>query len=48
MRLRHYSILTKEIYVQWVRRLILFHGKRHPGEMGRPEVEGEVLKREIG
>ena len=39
IRLKHYSIRTEESYVQWVKRFILFHGKRHPGEMGAPEVE---------
>lgn len=39
IRLRHYSIRTEEAYVQWVRRFIFFHNKRHPDEMGRPEVE---------
>jgi len=38
IRLRHYSIRTEETYVQWVRRFIFFHGKRHPGEMGAPEI----------
>jgi integron integrase len=35
----HYSILTEDAYVHWIRRFILFHDKRHPREMGRPEVE---------
>jgi len=39
VRLRHYSIRTEEAYVDWVRRFILFHGKRHPREMGAEEVE---------
>ncbi|HNV89126.1 MAG TPA: integron integrase [Methylotenera sp.] len=39
IRLKHYSIRTEEAYVQWVKRFILFHGKRHPGELGAPEVE---------
>ncbi len=39
IRLKHYSIRTEEAYVQWVKRYILFHGKRHPGEMGALEVE---------
>jgi len=39
IRLRHYSIRTEETYVQWVRRFIFFHGKRHPEGMGPPEVE---------
>jgi hypothetical protein len=39
LRLKHYSIRTEESYIQWVKRFIVFHGKRHPGEMGAPEVE---------
>src|SRR5688572_25069501 len=38
IRVRHYSIRTEEAYVQWIRRFILFHGKRHPREMGAPEL----------
>lgn len=38
IRLRHYSIRTEEAYVDWIRRFILFHGKRHPLEMGEPEI----------
>ncbi|HUG36033.1 MAG TPA: integron integrase [Candidatus Limnocylindrales bacterium] len=38
IRLRHYSIRTEQAYVQWIRRFILFHGKRHPAEMGGVEV----------
>jgi len=38
IRLRHYSIRTEETYVDWARRFILFHGKRHPAEMGAEEV----------
>ena len=34
IRLRHYSIRTEAAYVDWARRFILFHGKRHPPEMG--------------
>jgi len=36
--MRHYSRRTEVSYVQWVRRYILFHGKRHPAEMGAVEV----------
>ncbi len=39
LRLKHYSIQTEQQYVQWVRRFILFHDKRHPVEMGAAEVE---------
>jgi hypothetical protein len=33
IRARYYSIRTEEAYVHWVRRFILYHGKRHPIEM---------------
>ncbi|MBI3774264.1 MAG: integron integrase [Gammaproteobacteria bacterium] len=39
IRLKHYSIRTEQAYVDWVRRFILFHGKRHPTALGKPEVE---------
>ncbi|MDD2684526.1 MAG: integron integrase [Gallionella sp.] len=38
IRLRHYSIRTEEAYVDWARRFILFHNKRHPKEMGAEQV----------
>jgi len=38
IRTRHYSYRTEEAYVHWIRRFILFHGKRHPTEMGAAEV----------
>lgn len=38
IRVRHYSIRTEKAYVDWCRRYILFHNKRHPGEMGPSEV----------
>jgi hypothetical protein len=40
IRLRHYSIRTEQAYVDWIRRFILYHGKRHPETLGGPEVEG--------
>lgn len=39
IRLRQYSLATEKVYVSWIRRLILFHGKQHPAEMEKPEVE---------
>ncbi len=39
IRLRHYSIRTERAYVDWVRRFIFFHGKRHPISLGAAEVE---------
>ena len=38
IRTRHYSRRTEEAYVHWIRRYILFHGKRHPSEMGVAEI----------
>jgi len=39
MRARRYSRRTEQAYIDWVRRFILFHGKRHPRELGAFEVE---------
>src|SRR4029079_16211190 len=38
IRLRHYSIRTEESYLRWMKQYILFHNKRHPVDMGEPEV----------
>ncbi len=38
-RVKHYSLRTEEAYLGWVRRFIFFHNKKHPIEMGGPEVE---------
>ncbi|MGH7356524.1 MAG: integron integrase [Candidatus Rokuibacteriota bacterium] len=38
IRARHYSPRTEKAYVHWIRRYIFFHGKRHPAEMGAPQV----------
>jgi hypothetical protein len=27
---------TEDTYLQWIRRFIFFHGKKHPREMGGP------------
>ena len=35
---RHYSSRTEETYVHWVKRFIYFSGRRHPRELGAPEV----------
>ena len=39
LRLNHYAIRTEEAYVNWIKRFVLFHGKRHPREMGAAEIE---------
>lgn len=38
MRTQHYAIRTEQSYIDWIRRFILYHGKRHPRDMGEPEV----------
>lgn len=38
LRARRYSLRTEEAYLGWIRRFILFHGKRHPAELGEEEV----------
>jgi len=40
IRMKHYSRKTGMAYVGWCRRYILFHKKRHPKDMGKPEIEG--------
>jgi len=39
LRVRHYSLRTEEAYIQWIKRFILYHNKRHPKDMGKVEVE---------
>ena len=34
LRVRHYSYRTEKTYVHWIKRYIVFHGVRHPKEMG--------------
>jgi integron integrase len=40
LRLKHYSYRTEQTYLDWVKRYILFHDKRHPETMGEPEIAG--------
>jgi integron integrase len=40
LRTRHYSVRTEKAYVGWIRRFILFHGRRHPDTMGEAEIGG--------
>jgi integron integrase len=39
LQVHHYSIRTENAYVEWARRYILYHHRRHPKDMGRPEIE---------
>ncbi len=50
IRRKHYSLRTEDTYVQWIKRFIYFHGKRHPRDLGETEVTGFLnhLARERG
>jgi len=39
LRVKHYSIRTEQSYVDWINRYILFHGKRHPKDLGARDLE---------
>jgi len=39
IRLKHYSYRTEQTYKEWIKRYILFHNKRHPDDMGAPEIQ---------
>ncbi len=39
IRTKHLSPSTEKTYVNWIKRYIIFHGKRHPKDMGRREIE---------
>jgi integron integrase len=39
MRTRHMAYRTEQAYLQWIRRYIAFHDRRHPRDLGGPEVE---------
>jgi len=43
IRLKHMSIRTEEAYVQWVKRFVLFHHKRHPQDMGAVEIRAFLV-----
>jgi integron integrase len=38
LRYRHYALRTEETYLHWIRRFILFHGKKHPNQMGASHI----------
>lgn len=39
LRVLHYSYRTEQSYIDWIKRYVLFHGKRHPVELGARHVE---------
>jgi integron integrase len=42
IRTKHYSYRTEQTYVEWIKRFILFHEKRHPKDMDTPEVQAYI------
>ncbi len=38
IRVKHYSKKTEDAYIDWARRFVLFHNKRHPEQMGEKEI----------
>jgi site-specific recombinase XerD len=49
LRARHYSRRTEDAYVAWIKRYIFFfHAKRHPAEMGAPEVTRVLSSLAVG
>lgn len=48
LRVLHYAIRTEQVYVDWARRFILYHGKRHPRDMGVAEVEAFLSHLAVG
>lgn len=46
-RVRHLALKTEHAFVGWIRRYILFHQKRHPLEMGAPQVSTFLTHREV-
>lgn len=43
IRAKHYSLRTEKTYIDWIRRFILYHNKKHPREMGVPEVQDFII-----
>ncbi len=39
LRRRNYALRTQKIYVNWIKRFILFHNKKHPRDMNTTEIE---------
>lgn len=44
LRVLHYSYRTEQAYIDWIRRYVLFHDKRHSKEMGASHVESFLTR----
>ena len=47
LRVKRYSIRTEQAYIDWIRRYILFHNKRHPERMGEEEIAAFLSHRSL-
>jgi hypothetical protein len=43
LRTKHYSMRTEESYINWIKRYIIFHNKRHPAEMAEKEIAAQPV-----
>jgi hypothetical protein len=48
IRARHYSRRTEDAHVYWIRRYIVFHGRRHPSELGSADVTRFLTSLAVG
>jgi len=48
IRTRHLALRTEQAYLQWMRRYVKFHGRRHPRDMGAAEVEAFLTHLAVG
>ena len=39
MRFRRLALRSEQAYLEWIKRFIFFHDKRHPKDMGKAEVQ---------
>jgi integron integrase len=42
IRAKHYSYRTEQTYVEWIKRFVFFHQKRHPKDMGPEEIQAYI------
>ncbi|MDX9992859.1 MAG: integron integrase [Anaerolineales bacterium] len=43
LRAKHYAYRTEQTYLDWAKRYILFHNKRHPAQMNAPEIQAFII-----
>jgi integron integrase len=48
MRTRHLALRTEQVYLQWIRRFVKYHYRRHPREMGPAEAEAFLTHLAVG